>query len=248
VLGIAFVGVGVAELFRRREQPVLAEPLQNTGALLPVLPVLGYWAMSSSVDYSLLLVCVGLLYGGLSILRRSFGFGLLAALVANGGLWYFLDQQQGLSFFAHPQVWLIPPAVCVLSAAYWNRRQLTETQMGTVRYLGTMTIYVSSTGDIFLNGVAEAPWLPLILAALSIFGILAGMLLRVRAFLFLGLAFLSLALFTIVWYAAVDLQQTWIWYACGIAAGVLLLVLSALFEKLRQETLDVVERLKQWEP
>jgi hypothetical protein len=247
VMGIAFLGVGFAELFRRRQQHVLAEPLENTGALLPVLPVIGYWAADSQIDYSLLLLCVGVLYGGLSIARRSFGFGVLAAVAANGGLWFFLNRQDGWGFFAHPQVWLIPPAVCALAAAYLNRRQLSEAQMTAIRYFSSMAIYLSSTADIFLNGVATAPWLPMVLAAFSILGILAGIVLRVRAFLFLGTGFLALALFTIIWYAAVDLDQTWIWYASGILLGLAILVLFGIFEKKRQNILEVVERLKQWE-
>src|SRR5262249_23932631 len=122
--------------------------------------------------------------------------------------WYFLNRQEGFSFFLHPQVWLIPPAVCLLAAAYLNRRQLSEQQMTAVRYASSMTIYVSSTADIFLNGVAQAPWLPVVLTVISVFGILVGILLRVRAFLFLGSGFLVLALFTIIRYAAVDLAQT----------------------------------------
>ncbi|MEX0676025.1 MAG: hypothetical protein WD063_03050 [Pirellulales bacterium] len=247
VMAIAYLGVGVSELCRRRRQQVLAEPLENTGAMLPVLPVVGYWATNSSVDYSLLLLCVGVLYAGLSIARRSFGFGLLAALAANGGLWFFLGRQDGLEFLKHPQVWLIPPALCVLAAAYLNRRQLSEPQMTAVRYFTSMTIYLSSTADIFVIGVARAPWLPLVLAALSIVGILAGIMLRVRAFLFLGTSFLSLALFTIIWYAAEDLEQTWIWWATVVVLGILIVALFAIFEKKRQEILDAFERLKQWE-
>ena len=213
IMAIAFTGVAFGEFCRRRRQYVLAEPIQNTGALLPALPVIGFWASDSHVDYSLLLLSVGVLYAGLSIARRSFGFGVLAALAANGGLWYFLDRQQGLEFLAHPQVWLIPPAVCVLVAAYMNRSQLSDAQMTAIRYGTSMTIYLASTGDIFLNGVARQPWLPLVLAGLSVVGILAGMVLRVRAFLFLGTGFLVLSLFTIIYHAAVDLDQTWIW--CG---------------------------------
>ncbi len=247
VIAIAFIGVGCGELFRRRQIHVLASPLENTGTLLPVLPVLGYWFVESKVDYSLLLVGVGLLYAGLSIARRSFGFGVLAALAANGGLWFFLGQQQGWGFLAHPQVWLIPPAVCVLVAAYLNRRQLTDAQMTAIRYASSMAVYLSSTADIFLNGVAQAPWLPVVLAGLSVLGILAGILLRVRAFLLLGTGFLALALFTVIWHAAVDLEQTWIWFACLGVLGLLILVLFAFFEKRRQDVLEVVERLKQWE-
>jgi hypothetical protein len=247
VMAIAFAGVGLAEFFRRRRQMVLAEPIENTGALLPVLPVLGFWGLDSRVDYSLLLLSASFLYGGLSIARRSFGFGILAALAANGGLWYFLNRQSDFGFLAHPQLWLIPPALCVLVAAYLNRRQLSETQMTAVRYITSMMIYVSSTADIFLNGVAEAPWLPLVLAGLSIIGMLAGILLRVRAFLFLGSSFLGLALFTIIWHAAVDLEQTWIWYAVVVAAGIVILAVFAVFEKKRQEMLGLLENLKQWD-
>ncbi len=247
VMAIAFSGVGFSEFCRRRRQDVLAEPIENTGALLPVLPVLGFWAADTRVDYSLLLLSVGVLYAGLSIARRSFGFGVLAALAANGGLWYFLNRQEGLAFLSHPQIWLIPPALCVLAAAYLNRDQLSETQMTALRYFTSMTVYLSSTGDIFINGVAQNPWLPLVLAGLSILGILAGIALRVRAFLFLGTSFLGLALFTIIWHAAVDLEQTWVWAASVIVAGLLIVALFAMFEMKRQKMLAMFEKLKQWE-
>jgi len=247
VMAIAFAGVGFAELCRRYRQQVLAGPMENTGAFLPVLPVLGFWAADTRVDYSLLLLTVGVLYAGLSIARRSFGFGVLAALAANGGLWFFLNRQDGFGFLIHPQIWLIPPALCVLAAAYLNRSQLSDSQMTTVRYFTSMSIYVSSTADIFLNGVAQEPWLPAVLAGLSIAGILAGIALRVRAFLLLGTCFLGLALFTVIWYAAVDLDQTWVLSVSGIIAGALIIALFAIFEKKRQEVLQAFERIKQWE-
>jgi fructose-specific phosphotransferase system IIC component len=168
-------------------------------------------------------------------------------VAANGGLWYFLHRVDGFGLLEHPQLWCIPPALCVLAAAWINRRQLTAEQMTSIRYLTSMTIYVSSTADIFLNGVAEAPWLPLVLAGLSLGGIFAGILLHVRAFLFLGTSFLMLALLTIIWHAAHDLEQTWVWSASGIVAGILIIALFALFEKKRQEVLRLVDQLKEWE-
>jgi hypothetical protein len=73
------------------------------------------------------------------------------------------------------------------------------------------------------------------------------MLLRVRAFLFLGTGFLALALLTIIWHAAVDLHQTWIWWASGIVLGLLILAMFAVFEKKRQDVLGIFEKIKQWE-
>jgi hypothetical protein len=134
----------------------------------------------------------------------------------------------------------------VLVGAYWNRDRLSQAQLAAIRYGTAIVMYVSSLGDIVLTGVAQAPWLPGVLALLGIAGILAGIWLRVRGFLFLGMGAVCLAVFTIIWYAAVDLHQSWLWWACGIAAGILILILFGLFEKRRQEILQVVDRLKAW--
>jgi hypothetical protein len=246
VILIAFVGVGLSELFRRQHRLVLAEPLERTGALLPLLPVLGFWLVPNEVHFSVTLVAAGGIYAILSLLRRSFAYGILAALAANGALWYLLHRAAGWGLLEHPQLWFIPPALCVLVAAYLNRESLSEQQLTSIRYGAASAIYVTSTADVFLNGVAEAPWLPVILAAISLVGIFAGIMLRVRSFLLLGTGFLMLSLFTIIWYAAVDLEQTWLWSATGIVAGILIIAVFAVFEKKRQDVLRLVDQLKQW--
>ncbi len=251
VLALAFAGVGVAEQLRRRGRVVLAEPLARTGVFLPLLPSLGFWLPSdlvaSRVDYAGLLLLVGLFYGVLSVLRRSFGFGLLAALAANGGWWHWLQRTDDYGFLAHPQVWLIPAALSVLAAAHFNREQLSREQLTAFRYAALITIYVSSTADIFIHGVATSPWLPLVLAVLAVTGVLLGMLMQVRAYLFLGTAFLLLAMITMVWHAALSLGWGWLWYVSGIAFGVCILYLFALFERRRAELIGLMERLKTWE-
>jgi hypothetical protein len=244
---ISFLGVGLSEWFRRRQQAVLSQPLERTGALLPMLPVAGFWMIDSGTNYSLLLLVVGSLYAALAVLRKSFGFGILAALAANGGLWYFLHKQTGLGLLEHPQIWLIPPAVCVLAAAYLNRDRLSKSQLTQIRYVSAMTIYVSSTADIFLNGMANSPWLALVLGALSIFGVMLGILFRVRAFLYLGTTFLCMSLLSMIWYAAHDQGQTWVYYATGIVAGVLIIAAFAVVEKKREEFQHLLERLREWE-
>jgi hypothetical protein len=246
VMFIAFLGAGLAEWFKRQGRTVLAEPLERTGAFLPLLPVLGFGVIRSSVEYSQLLVSVGVLYAALSIARRSFAYGVLSALAANTALWFFFRNLQGWSFLEHPQLWLIPPALSLLAAAWINRESLDERQRTTIRYLATSTIYVSSTADVFLNGVANVLWLSVVLAALSVAGILAGIALRVRAFLFLGLSFLILSLGTIIWHAAVDLHQTWLLWLALVVGGFLILALFGLFERKRHEVLRLVEQLKDW--
>ena len=66
-------------------------------------------------------------------------------------------------------------------------------------------------------------------------GILAGVLLRVRAFLFLGIGFLGLALLSIIWYAAVDLEQTWTLVCLRCRMGCVDRVGLGVAEKKRQQ-------------
>jgi hypothetical protein len=247
VMLLAFTGVGLGELFRRRGRLVLAEPLERTGILLPILPVFGFWVLNSDVSYSNLLFLVGLFYGALSVMRRSFRFGILAAFAGNGGLWMLLGRSEDYDFYQHPQLWLIPVALSVLVAGHVNRDQLTKDQLTMIRYATLMMIYVSSTSDIFINGVSESAWLTMILLALSVIGVLAGMVMRIRAFLFLGTAFLLLSLLAIIWMASVNLNWGGRWAVIGIAFGVLIVIAFTFFEKKRREMLELVERLKQWQ-
>jgi len=249
IMFLAFTGVGLGELFRKRGKLVFAEPLERTGILLPLLPAIGFWVVpfDASVSYPGLLFLVGLFYGVLSVARRSLAFGTLAVIAGNGGLWNLLSGDERYSFHQHPQLWLIPVSLSVLAAARVNRERLTQDQMTMIRYASLIMIYVSSTSDVFLNGASESPWLTMALAVLSVMGVIAGLMLRVRAFLFLGTAFLLLSVLTMIWTASVNLNWGWLWYVTGIAFGVLILITAVLFERKRHEMLELIGRLKQWQ-
>jgi hypothetical protein len=247
VMLIAYFGVVTSEALRQRKLLVLARPIERTGAFLPLLPVLGFWLASSEVDFSAVLFLIGGLYGLLSILRRSFAFGLLAAVAGNAGLWYVWQRTTDYGFLQHPQLWLIPVALSVLLAAYLNEDKLTEDQMTGVRYLSLVTIYAASTADIFINGVANSPWLPLVLGSFSLAGVFAGILFRIRGLLLLGAIFLLLSIITMIWYASINFGWTWLWYVAGIVTGATIIFMFALFEKKRSEVLRVVEGLKEWD-
>ena len=244
---IAYTGVLVGESLRRQDWKVVAQPLLTTGAFLPLLPILGFWIAESEVDYSALLVVAGGLYALLSLLRRSFRFGVIAAALANASLWYYLQRTDDYQFLQHPQLWLIPVAICVLLAAHLNEDDFTDDQLASTRYLALATIYLSSTADIVINGVANSPWLPLILGGLSLAGIFGGILLKIRGMLVLGSTFLLFAILTMILYASENLGWTWLWYVAGIVTGATIIFMFAVFEKKRNEVLRLVEGLKEWE-
>ena len=246
VMGLSFAGLGIAEYCRRRNQPILAEPLQQTALALPLLPLLGSWLSPSAGASGVALLLGGLLYGVLSQRRGSLWLAFAALVTTTGAIWIPLAELDACSPWRHPQLWLIPPALGLLLAGWLHREQLTAEQAGLLRYIGAITIYLSSTFDIFLNGLAKEPWLVLVLCGLSIAGMLLGMLMRVRGFLFLGLGFLLLSLTSMVWHAAVNLHQTWTVWLAVVLLGVAVLALFALFERRRAQVQTLLRDLRDW--
>lgn len=247
LMAVAFAGVGLGEVFRRQGRRVLYEPFERTGMLLPPMLLLAFWFAPSQADYSGVLLAAGAVYAAAAVMRRSFTFALLAALAGNGALWFLLYRSETFGFFSHPQAWVIPAALSALAAAQLNRDRLSAEQLRLVRYLSLVAVYVSSTADILLNRAAPSPWLPLALAALSVAGVLAGVLFRIRPFLFLGTAFLAVSVGAMIWNAQANLGWTWLWYVAGIVLGLMILALFALFEKKREEMIALVEGLRAWE-
>lgn len=252
LLGLAFAGVGLSELFRRQGRQVLAEPLGNTAAFMPLLPIAtffllsGTWKHQEFVPYAAVLFTAAAVYASLAWQRRSFAFGLLSALVGNAGLWYMLHRIEGLGFAQHPQLWLIPAALSVLVAAWLNRDRLSAQQSQAIRYACMLVIYVSSTADVWINGLDRAPWLPMVLAGLSIAGVLAGIALRIRSFLFLGTAFLLVAIGAMIRLAQLRVGGAWPWLVAGVVVAAGIFVILAMFEKKRMEMLKLLEQLKEW--
>lgn len=248
VMLIAFGGATVSEFFKRRGQEALADPLHRTAVFLPALPLVAAMVIGSErVPAWMLFVAATAVYGLMARTRKSFGFSLLAIAMGSGALWDALHQSPALAFAEHPQLWLIPPAVCVLIAAHLNRLRLPAATLAGIRYACLGAIYLGSTAEVFLRGVPRSPWLPLVLMGLSVAGVLAGVMFRVRSFLFMGTAFLLVAIFSMIWHASASLGWTWIWWVSGIGLGVAIIALFAYFERRRQVMGEVIRGLRQWD-
>ena len=272
VMAVAFLGVGLSELCQRRGLQVLADPLQRTAMFLPLLPlaafltrpVLNLGVAEETVAglapltrllarlpndhrvHASLWMLMGLLYLVVALSRRSSNLALAAAVLANFGLWVLFGHHDRLTFLVHPQLWLIPVGLIALAAEQLNRDRVLPAQTLALRYVGLLLVYLSSTADLFIAGLGHGVELPIVLALLSVSGVLLGILLRVRAFLFLGVTFLFLDVFSQIWHAAVDRAQTWVWWASGIVLGVAILTLFALFEKRRNDVLKMIDDLRRW--
>jgi hypothetical protein len=254
VIGIAFVGAGLSALFHRRRMAVLSEPLERTALLLPVLPPIGFifikkgyaaagmWFLGSTGPAFWLMM--GAFYGIMAIRKRSILLAGLGILTGNMGLWVQWSHW-GWGFLDHPQLWLIPIALAALVAEHLDRRRLNDAQRLAVRYLALSVIYVSSTTE-FWQHIGQSAVLPLVTILLAVLGVLAGILLKERSFLYLGFTFLVVVIGRMIVYEAFQQGYMWVFWASCIVLGTAIIALFALFEKRRNDVLASVEKFKQW--
>ncbi|TWU45172.1 hypothetical protein Q31b_03430 [Novipirellula aureliae] len=261
VMLISFVSVGATEWAKRQGDEVLSSTLAPTALYLPLIPAIGFWLSGGligqgewswmfdggKVPYALLLSIGAAYYVGLSLLWKRSMPRVTAIVLGNAALWVMLVQTPGWSFLAHPQAWLIPPAVCVLVVAHQYRDRLGKTFASAIRYGMTLVIYVSSTADMLLQQIGTSISGPIVLIVLALIGMLAGVILRVRPFLYLGACFVFLGAASMVRHAQVSINAVWPWWAFGISTGVMLLAGLMWIEKNKPRLRQYANTLSNWD-
>lgn len=256
VFAIAMISAGIGEWLLRTNQRIIADPVGRSSLLLPIIPLSGVWFFhpvgaewlwSDWGRYSFLLLSASLIYGIQSWIRDSVGLRALASALLLFSFWAFLQSNPNLQFTEHPQFWILPPSLAALLFVESNRKRLAASVVVATRYLAVMMAYLSSTAEVFLKAFEGQLWQPILLLALALAGVAAGIVMRVRAFLYCGLAFTMIALLGMVWHAQQAIGQVWPWWAFGIATGVGLIVLLGYFEKNRPKVVAYLEQFKRWE-
>ena len=246
-LGLAYLTTGLGEVVRRRGSRIVGEALDRTALVLPLLPDVAFWLLPDRnyVAYAEIWLLQAALYGGLAAARDSRGLAMLGVSAANVGVWVILGHH-GVEFLRHPQMWLIPLAVNVLLAGHLNRDRLGRPQRAALNYAGLSLLYLSSAADLFITGLGNSTVLPLALAALSMLGIVVGIVLRVRAFLFQGTTFLAFVVVTMIVHAVWAREQQWLMWVSGIGLGAAAFTVFAVFRKYREEVLQLYEEVQSW--
>jgi hypothetical protein len=268
-LVLSFLSAGMAELLFRRNKQAVAFPIMMCGVLVPLAPLGAFWfrqfllayteqfpfmkPIAQSVlrlpgdfsSHAFLWFLAALVWGWVSMQRNSFFLMLVSCFGLVGGFWS-LWAGQGFSFLQHPQMWLVPPAIFILILEFSLRLRIPKNLSQFLRYTGLAFLYASSASDMLILGIGYSVWLPIALAFWSVVGILAGMATQTRAFLYFGMVFLLMDVFFMIWHAAVDKQQTWVWWISVIILGGAILGLFTLFEKKKIEIRNLMKKLKSW--
>jgi hypothetical protein len=256
VFAVAMLSAGLGKWCLQTGRTILGDPVSRSSLLLPVLPLVGVWWPTegpASVDwsdwqrYAFLLLSAGILYGIHSWFRPSLALRGLAVGFTLLSFWSLLHSRPSLRFLEHPQLWLLPPALATLVFIERNRDRMRSSEVVAMRYVATLVAYLSSTADMLLKAFEGQMWQPVILLMLATAGVIAGIVLHVRAFLYCGTAFVGVALIGMVWHAQQAIDQVWPWWVFGIVTGIGLIVLLGYFEKNKPRVLAYLEQLKAWE-
>lgn len=258
VMGVAFGTVGITEAARRLGDDLLVKELQRSAFLLPLIPILGFgmnfhnglgedFLIQQSIRIDVLLILAAVFYGLISHLWKHPLSRLFSLGLGNAAWWCLLTQTPQWAFMEHPQLWLIPPAFCVLFSINSYKDRIDHATIVVIRYSAMLTIYISSTADMLIQQIGVSLMGPIVLILLSLVGMFFGIILRVRSFLFLGAVFILLGTTSMVWHANRSLDSSWPWWVFGITTGILLLVGLTFLEKYKEPLRQYSKRLSEWE-
>lgn len=207
-LALAFALVGVAVAARRAGAAPVAATVRRFSALLPIaaqaLAAVDAGPLGDSGDA----VAAGgaVVYLAMAVAERSRAFGALATLAAQLAfvLWS-RDQDPGLLPVAAVLPGALGATMLVLAQLYAER--LGPAGRRTTRLLGGLLLFVPGALTLVSRLGGDDARFALLFGLLCLVGVLAGTLLRVRAYLFLGGLFLLLDIGAHVAHAGLQDQR-----------------------------------------
>ena len=254
----AMASIAIGKFWLSSDRSILRDPIERTTVLLPIIPVIGIWLGKSDPNllidwqqpfpFAMLLLLGAALYAMEALRRNHSGLKWLAGLLGVAAFWASLTSNPMLAFSQHPQLWIIPPAIAGLVLLETNRHQLSRSAIAAARYGLLLSIYCSSTFEMMVRSFGMQFWSPILLLSIAVLGVLLGVALRIRAFLYCGSLFVAIGLVGMVWHAQRAIDQIWPWWVFGICLGISLIVFLGWMEKNRARMAAYRESLRLWEP
>lgn len=244
-LGFGFVLVGVLVLARRAGIPPLAQSVQRFAAVLPLLAALAL-PMNPSLRNAGLAALAGLLYSMLALASGSRFLAALAALAVNIALLTF-----GLtSTLVGVEAFLTPLGLLTILLGQIFGSHLPKGSKAGARLVGGLLLYLPAAVKIGLEiGRGGQTQYLLLFVAICLVGIAAGMILKVRSYLFMGSVFLLIAVSAnLVQSGLRDQRLAFVFLSLtGISIIGALVVATLRREQLSQAMQELSQRLGRWD-
>lgn len=164
-----------------------SKPLLNVALSMPLLALMTVPFQLESAEASVTLMVTGVLYLMIRRYTQKQFPVYLALLAFNVGLYLWIPGIAEASRLI--QVYVIPAALSLLILLQLHRNEIKPSVLMSTRLAATSTVYASAALDVFLLPDIKIFILALLLGFI---GIVLGISLRIRAFLYAGVCFLLL--------------------------------------------------------
>ncbi len=240
LLGLAygFTLLGVAVIARRKKLTTVADATRRFLVVLPLLVAL-LTINDSTNSAALFALGSSVLYGTIAVAERSRVFGSLAAVAGNLALLVFA-LAQGLDGI---EIYVGPLGLLVMALAQIFASKLDVSARAALRIIGGVLLYVPSGLKLALRlGAAEDPTYSVIFGVVCLVGVLAGVVLRIRAYL--ALATLALTLDVIANLVYAGLRDHRLGFVLLSVSGLLILGLMIMITLFKERAWAIVDRLR----
>ena len=230
--------LGVAVVARRRKITNVANATRRFAAALPIALLL-LTTNGATNQAAGLALGASFLYGAMAFAERSRIFGSLAALAANLALVVFAVAQglQGIEVFVGPL------GILVTALAQIFAPRMSAQARSALRILGGALLYLPAGMKLTLQlGAADDATYSVVFGAVCLIGVVAGLALRVRAYLALGTLFFTLDV--IATLVQVGLRDHRVGFVLLSASGLGILGIMIAITLFRDRAWAIVSRLR----
>lgn len=237
VLGYAFALTGVSIFAKRFALTVVSEPTRRFAAILPLVAAMVVDNFRS-LNTALLSVLSSGLYFTLSRLGERSLFAALAAITLNAALFFvaFASGYDSSEFYA------FPAGLTIIFFATIFKSSLSPENQARVRTIGGLIAYLPAALQVTLrSGLAQNPVYSLAFGAVCLAGILAGTLLQVRSYLFLGVVFFTLDV--VANLVQEGLQNQFVGFMLLTLTGLLLITILIFYNLKHEQAKALWQRL-----
>ncbi|MGE0082944.1 MAG: hypothetical protein AB7S75_00845 [Desulfococcaceae bacterium] len=170
---------------RFTESEIFSAPMQRISTMLSIGLLFTFPWQTGSVHASSILMLTGLLYFSQYHATEKSLFLYIGSVLINAALYLWIPLWSQKSNLL--QIYAIPASLTVLAILHLHRKELRRSVLNASRLTAVCVLYAAVSLDLFLR-----PELSVFILALglSLAGIIAGIAMRVRAFLYGGVVFM----------------------------------------------------------
>lgn len=237
-LGYGFSLLGVAVIARRRNIPNVSVATRRFAVALPILiAVLTAGGMSDGL--AMLALGSSLLYGAMAMVEKSRLLGSLAAAAANLALLLFA-LAQGLDGV---EIYVGPLGLLVTALTQLFAPKMSTQGRAAARVVGGMLLYLPAGLKLTLRlGAATDGSYSVVFGAICLLGVVAGLVLQVRAYLVLGTLFITLDVISNLVYAG--LRDHRVGFVLLSVSGLLILGIMIAVTLRREAARALLQRIR----